>query len=150
MKNLIVGIALLITTLAACAQGKQKDTTMNDTKLNNFEKYVILQKGTEPPFSGKYYDFHENGTYTCKQCGAILFKSSDKFDSGCGWPSFDDEVKGAIKKSIDADGKRVEITCAKCGAHLGHVFYGEGFTNKNARYCVNSVSLDFVPKEDKK
>ena len=89
------------------------------------EKYVIEEKGTEPPFSGKYYNFHENGTYVCKKCGASLYKSDDKFNSGCGWPSFDQEIEGAVLRIPDKDGRRTEIVCAKCGAHLGHVFEGE-------------------------
>lgn len=114
-------------------------------KLTEEEKRVIIGRGTEPPFSGKYNDFFKNGTYICKQCGAPLFRSESKFKSGCGWPSFDEEIKGAIKRLKDEDGIRTEIVCSNCGAHLGHVFEGEGFTLKNTRHCVNSISLDFIP-----
>ena len=117
-------------------------------KLTKEEERVIVNKGTEMPFTGKYYAFWDKGTYVCKRCGAALYHSESKFEADCGWPSFDDEIPGAVKRSVDADGVRTEITCANCGAHLGHVFEGEGFTKKNTRHCVNSISMDFIP--DKK
>jgi peptide methionine sulfoxide reductase msrA/msrB len=113
--------------------------------LTKGESNVINNKGTESPFTGKYVKTKENGTYVCKKCGAALYYSSDKFESDCGWPSFDNEIKGAVIRIPDADGMRTEIECASCGAHLGHVFTGERFTSKNVRHCVNSVSLDFIP-----
>lgn len=123
----------------------QEKLPLND--LSKLESRVIIDKGTETPFTGKYDKYFEKGTYICKKCGAALFSSSSKFKSDCGWPSFDDEIKGAIKRYPDPDGMRTEIECANCGAHLGHVFMGEGFTTKNVRNCVNSVSLEFVPAQ---
>ena len=120
---------------------------MKYNNLTEDEKYIIEQKGTEYRFSGIYNDFYEEGVYLCIKCNTPLYKSEDKFKSSCGWPSFDDEIVGAIKKVPDADGRRVEIVCQKCGGHLGHIFEGEGFTSKNIRHCVNSLSLNFKSKK---
>lgn len=147
-----------LTTLAVVAKGRKfdadilvdniafyKDTNMYK-KLTPSEERVILHKGTERPFTGKYNKHFEKGVYTCKQCGEELFESSSKFSSNCGWPSFDDQIEGKVKKQLDADGFRTEIVCANCDGHLGHVFNGEQLTPKNTRYCVNSISMDFIPE----
>jgi methionine-R-sulfoxide reductase len=116
-------------------------------KLTPQEEHVIVHKGTEPPFSGIYDDFYEAGTYVCRRCESPLYRSEDKFNAHCGWPAFDDEIPGAVNRSQDDDMRRIEITCANCGAHLGHVFEGEQLTQKNTRHCVNSLSMRFIPKE---
>ena len=113
------------------------------TKLTKEEEEVILKKGTERPFTGKYNHFWNKGTYVCKLCKAPLYRSESKFDSGCGWPSFSSEIHAKVKRSLDKDGVRTEITCLNCGAHLGHVFSGEGYA-QNERHCVNSISIDFI------
>ncbi len=121
---------------------------MKMNKLTEKEEEVIVNKGTEAPFTGDYDSFFEAGTYICKRCESPLYKSTSKFQAGCGWPSFDEEIPNSVKRSVEKDG-RVEITCLKCGGHLGHVFTGEGYTEKNTRHCVNSISLIFIPKNDK-
>ncbi len=147
MKKLLYISLLLLSFFQLTACGKE-EKKMNYNKLTPEEARVIINKGTEMPFSGKFEKHWEKGTYICRQCNAPLYKSESKFDARCGWPSFDDEIAGAVKRVPDADGMRTEIICANCGGHLGHVFTGERFTEKNTRHCVNSVSLSFVPEDN--
>ncbi len=121
---------------------------MKLNKLTPEEEKIIEGKGTEAPFSGEYNDFYKEGEYVCKRCDNPLYSSKAKFKSGCGWPSFDEHYSGAVKRIPDKDGRRTEIVCAKCGAHLGHVFEGEKLTPKDIRHCVNSLSIKFKPIED--
>ncbi|QNK62234.1 methionine-R-sulfoxide reductase [Pedobacter sp. PAMC26386] len=150
-KSIIIAGLVCICNLMACAQKHEKEPLSKTTgkmewnKLTPEEEDVIVHKGTEYPGTGTLLKNTAKGTYTCKRCNAPLYRSESKFESSCGWPSFDDEIKGAVIRIPDADGSRTEIVCANCKAHLGHVFMGEGFTAKNTRNCVNSISMNFVP-----
>lgn len=143
----IFQIVFVLLFYNACSQTNEKNTKMNFNKLSPEEERILIYKGTERPFTGQFYNTFEQGVYVCKQCNSPLYRSSDKFESHCGWPSFDDEISGAVKRIPDADGMRIEIICSNCNGHLGHVFAGEGFTEKNIRHCVNSISLNFIPDE---
>ena len=160
MKHTFLGTLLFsLITLTAC--NAQQDTTtmakqltVDQTKKYNEltpqQKDVILNKATDRPFTGEYYQKDDNGLYICRQCNNPLYNSADKFEAHCGWPSFDDEIEGAVTQIPDADGSRVEIVCNNCHGHLGHVFVGEGFTDKDTRHCVNTSSILFVPAKEVK
>jgi peptide methionine sulfoxide reductase msrA/msrB len=140
-------LIILIICFSGMSEKSNSQENLKFYDLTKAESHIINDKGTETPFTGKYTNYKEKGTYVCKKCGVALYHSSDKFESDCGWPSFDDEIKGAVIRIPDPDGRRTEIECANCGAHLGHVFTGEHLTAKNVRNCVNSMSLEFIPAQ---
>ncbi len=144
METKYPGLALFVITILMCNAATAGDPPVKYNSLDYEETRVILQKGTEAPFTGEYETNRSRGTYLCKRCNAPLYESKDKFNARCGWPSFDDAIKDAVQRKIDADGSRTEITCANCGGHLGHVFLDEGFTPRNTRHCVNSISMVFI------
>lgn len=154
MKKYLASIIALVVLMSCGAQNKSKkvesfnvDLTKKYNSLTEQERKVLIEKATDYPFTGDYYQKKESGIYLCRMCNNPLYHSADKFDAHCGWPSFDQEIKGNVRRVPDADGFRTEIICANCNGHLGHVFEGEGYTDKNIRHCVNTSSLRFVPEE---
>jgi peptide-methionine (R)-S-oxide reductase len=150
-KRIYIGLLVFLHCfLCQCQQDTTQQKLKNPTvynKLTEQEKYVILNKGTDRPFTGNYYNKKDKGKYVCRQCNNPLYNSDDKFDSHCGWPSFDDEIEGSVIRQTDLDGRRTEIICSNCKGHLGHVFLNEGFTDKQTRHCVNTSSIVFYPIE---
>ncbi len=138
---------MILTLVEGCSDMKNNKKKQEYKNLTEEEKRVIIHKGTEAPFTGKFVENFDSGIYLCKQCNAPLYRSEDKFHSECGWPSFDDEIPGTVERKPDKDGRRTEILCNNCGGHLGHVFIGEGYTKKNTRHCVNSISMKFIKTE---
>lgn len=146
--NKILWLLIVAITFSNCTMAQEEKKEVKLNPLTEEEKRVIINKGTEWAFTGEYTNHKAQGFYICKQCNYPLYTSENKFESHCGWPSFDDEIDGHVKRVPDADGSRTEIVCGRCDGHLGHVFIGEGFTPKNTRHCVNSISLKFVTKEE--